>query len=182
MLYLASASPRRRELLESLDVEFETLKVEVEEIWNGSESPVEYVSRVTLEKARAGKVCAPKPGPVLAADTEVILDDTILGKPENTQHAMAMLASLSARTHSVISAVALIKDSEELLLSINRVSFREISEEEIRRYCESGEPLDKAGAYGIQGRAANFIACLEGSYSSVMGLPLQETATLIKSI
>ena len=182
MLYLASGSPRRHELLQSLGVEFEVLRVEVEETWNGSESAVEYVSRVALDKARAGCKIAAQAWPVLAADTEVVVDGMILGKPEDGVHAMEMLGSLSARTHSVISAVVLKHETEKLALSHNEVSFRELSRAEIQRYCESGEPLDKAGGYGIQGMAANFLAGLDGSYSSVMGLPLRETADLICSI
>ncbi len=180
MLYLASASPRRRQLLSTLKVEFEVIRVDVEEVWNGKESADEYVCRVALEKARAGRLVAPEPLPVLAADTEVILDDRILGKPENREHAMQMLASLSARSHTVLSAVALVDEKEKVVLSHNQVSFRQISEAEIIQYCASDEPLDKAGAYGIQGVAANFLQRLEGSYSSVMGLPLSETAALLQ--
>ncbi|NKB36130.1 MAG: septum formation inhibitor Maf [Gammaproteobacteria bacterium] len=180
MFYLASASPRRQELLTTLDVEFEIIRVEIEEIWNGSESAEEYVRRVALEKARAGSLLAPQASKVLAADTEVILDGSILGKPENTDHARQMLTSLSARTHTVLSAVVLIDETEQIVLSCNQVSFRELGEAEIIHYCDSNEPLDKAGAYGIQGVAANFLKKLEGSYSSVMGLPLSETAGLIQ--
>ena len=182
MLYLASRSPRRSELLKQLTVEFETLAVDVDEIWDGKESAEEYVSRLALDKARAGRELAENDWPILASDTEVVLDGKILGKPDNTNHAISMLMSLSGRSHEVYTAIALLHQAEEVTVSINRVSFKALSEDECRAYCGTGEPLGKAGAYAIQGRAAEFICRLEGSYSSVMGLPLSETAELIKSI
>jgi septum formation protein len=182
LLYLASRSPRRKALLRQLGVQFETLNVDIEEIWDGRESAEEYVSRLALDKARAGTERAEKEWPVLASDTEVVLDGKILGKPDNREHANLILMSLSGRTHEVYTAVVLKQRTEQIRLSLNRVSFRQLTEHESRCYCDSGEPNDKAGAYAIQGRAADFICRLEGSYSSVMGLPLNETAELIKTI
>jgi septum formation protein len=182
LLYLASKSPRRKELLKQLDVEFETLSVNIEEIWDGRESAHEYVSRLALEKARAGKVLAENDLPILASDTEVVLDGKILGKPQNSADAIAMLMSLSGRTHQVYTAVALLQETEKIAVSVNQVSFKELTEEECRIYSDTGEPEDKAGAYAIQGKAAAFICGLDGSYSSVMGLPIFETAQLLKSI
>lgn len=182
MLYLASKSPRRKELLEQLGVEFETLSVNIEEIWDGRESAQEYVSRLALAKARAGRALAENDLPMLASDTEVVLDGIILGKPQNNADAIAMLMSLSGKTHEVYTAVALLHKTERILVSVNQVSFKELTEDECRRYSETGEPQDKAGAYAIQGGAAAFICGLDGSYSSVMGLPLVETAELLKLI
>lgn len=182
MLYLASKSPRRRELLQQLGVVFETLAVDIEEIWDGKESAREYVSRLALQKAKAGKAFAEKDWPILASDTEVVLEDLILGKPQSTEDAIDMLMSLSARTHEVYTAVALVHATEQIAVSINRVSFKELTAAQCRAYCDTGEPCDKAGGYAIQGQAAAFINRLEGSYSSVMGLPLTETAELLKSI
>jgi nucleoside triphosphate pyrophosphatase len=182
LLYLASKSPRRKELLKQLGVEFETLSVNIEEAWDGRESAREYVSRLALEKAQAGKVLAKNDLPILASDTEVVLDGKILGKPQNSADAIAMLMSLSGRSHEVYTAVALLHKTEKIAVSVNQVSFKELTEEECRIYSDTGEPEDKAGAYAIQGKAAAFICGLDGSYSSVMGLPLVETAELLRSI
>jgi septum formation protein len=182
VFYLASASPRRRELLAQLGVEFQTIRVDIDEIWDGKETARRYVSRLAQEKALAAKKLAQHSWPILAADTEVVLDNQILGKPENTESARSMLMSLSGRTHEVLSAVVLLQETAQLVVSLNRVSFRDISTQECENYCASGEPLDKAGGYGIQGKAAIFINRLEGSYSSVMGLPLRETASLLNAI
>jgi septum formation protein len=182
LLYLASKSPRRRELLHKLGVEFETITVDIEEIWDGRESAEEYVSRLALGKAQAGRESVENDRPILASDTEVVLDGKILGKPQNNADAIAMLMSLSGRTHQVYTAVALLQKTEKIVVSVNQVSFKELTEEECCTYSDTGEPEDKAGAYAIQGKAAAFICSLEGSYSSVMGLPLIETAELIKAI
>ncbi len=182
MLYLASKSPRRQALLRQLGFEFETLAVDIEEIWNTKESAGAYVSRLALDKARAGKALATYRRPVLASDTEVVLDGQILGKPEDTEHAVSMLMSLSGRCHEVYSAVALVHATEQVLVSISQVRFKKLTEKECRAYCDTGEPFDKAGAYAIQGRAAAFVSRLKGSYSSVMGLPILETATLLKGL
>ncbi len=180
-MYLASKSPRRRQLLERLGLEFETLTIDIEEIWDGRESAREYVSRLASGKARAGQGIAENHWPVLASDTEVVLDGQILGKPDNIEHAMHMLLSLSGRSHDVYTAVALLHEVEQIVISKNRVSFKELTADECAAYCNTGEPFGKAGAYAIQGYAANFISRLEGSYSSVMGLPMAETAAMIKS-
>jgi septum formation protein len=140
------------------------------------------VSRLAEEKARAARVIADKPWPILASDTEVVVDGQIMGKPAGRDEAIAMLLSLSGRSHEVYSAVVLLRETPRHVLSVNRVSFKELSLEECRHYCDSGEPYDKAGGYGIQGRAAAFISGLEGSYSSVMGLPIKETAELLRAI
>lgn len=182
MLYLASKSPRRRDLLQHLGVEFEILALEVEEIWNAKETVREYVTRVALAKARAAKNIAKAHWPILASDTEVVLDGQILGKPENRKEAKAMLLSLSNRTHEVVTSVVLLHESEQVLIDVSRVTFKNLSEVECQVYCDTDEPYDKAGGYGIQGRAAAFVCRLEGSYSSVMGLPLVKTAELLKSI
>ena len=181
MLYLASKSPRRRELLQQLGLEFETLAVDIEEIWDGKESARNYVSRLALDKARAGSALAAYNWPILASDTEVVLDDQILGKPDDVDDAVSMLMSLSRRSHEVYTADALLHETEQVSVIVNRVSFKKLTPEECQVYCDTGEPLDKAGAYAIQGKAAAFICRLEGSYSSVMGLPLAETAELLKS-
>ncbi len=138
--------------------------------------------RLALEKARAGWNARQRlaDSPVLGADTVVVLGDDVLGKPNDRKQALIMLARLSGLSHQVLSAVALVQGSrEETRLSVSTVSFRQITDEERRRYCATGEPLDKAGAYAIQGRAAAFVSHLEGSYSGVMGLPLYETAELL---
>ena len=187
MLYLASASPRRRELLSQLGLEFEAMPSNILEERRAGESPAEYVTRVARDKARyvAGLVKTRElpAHPVLGADTEVVLDGEIFGKPRDRDHGMEMLRRLGGRTHEVLSAVCLIHgDGEHAALSVSRVSFVPLTEAEIAQYWETGEPADKAGAYAIQGRAAAFIARLEGSYSGVMGLPLHELAVLLKEI
>lgn len=179
-VYLASRSPRRRELLQQLGIEFDIIDVEIDESWDGQEQPADYVCRLALEKAQAGKTKISQPLDVIAADTEVVIDDTILGKPKNKDDAINMLQMLSGRTHQVYSAVALVNKTEQVSLNISQVSFKALSIEECEAYCDSGEPLDKAGAYAIQGGAAAFITRLEGSYSGVMGLPLKETRELLK--
>ncbi len=185
MLYLASASPRRRELLSQLGLEFEAMPSNILEERRAGESPEEYVTRVARDKARhvASLVRTRQlpMHPVLGADTEVVLDGEIFGKPRDRYHGMEMLRRLGGRMHEVLSAVCLIhQDREHAALSVSRVSFARLTEVEIAQYWETGEPADKAGAYAIQGRAAAFIARLEGSYSGVMGLPLHELTVLLK--
>ena len=182
MLYLASKSPRRRELLEKLGVPFEVLEINIDETWNGKENPGDYVVRLALEKARDGRNSVREGDCVVAADTEVVLDNRVLGKPDDEEHAVRMLELLSGRTHHVLSAVAVIRDAEHWTLSTSSVSFKPITQEERREYCRSGEPQDKAGAYAIQGQAAAFITRLEGSFSGVMGLPLEETMELLRNV
>lgn len=183
-IYLASASPRRRELLEQIGVRYRQLLVEVPEVQEPDEAPELYVLRVALDKARAGRVVlAPDDqAPVLGADTEVVIDGEVLGKPSGRKDALAMLSRLSGRSHQVMSAVALVGPDGEAKsrLSVSTVQFRDVTEREAAAYWETGEPADKAGGYAIQGRAAVFIERLEGSYSGVMGLPLFETAELLE--
>lgn len=182
-LYLASASPRRRELLQQLGVAFERLDAPIDESRRAGEVPELYVVRMALEKARAG--CARRPAgdarPVLAADTAVVAGEHVLGKPRDRDDALAMLRRLSGITHHVYTAVALADATRERdRLCVSAVSFRATTEAERARYWESGEPADKAGGYAIQGRGAMFITRLDGSYSGVMGLPLYETAELLR--
>lgn len=181
-IYLASTSPRRRELLDQIGVRYELLQVAVPEIPLPGEPAQEFVQRVAREKAHAGKgpLAADDPHPVLGADTAVVLDDSILGKPADKQEAVDMLSRLSGRSHLVMSAVAMATEREVVMLNVSRVTFRHLTKAEIAAYWESGECRDKAGAYAIQGRAAMFIQDLQGSYSGVMGLPLYETAILLQ--
>jgi len=179
VLFLASKSPRRRQLLGQLGIHFEVLEIEINENWDGSEPPDNFVVRLALEKARSGKKFLQQQDTVIAADTEVVIDDHILGKPHNPENAFNMLQKLSGRTHQVFTAVAVIDKTERSSLSISHVSFNPLTPEECKRYCSTGEPLDKAGAYAIQGRAAAFVSRLEGSYSGVMGLPLSDIRKLL---
>jgi septum formation protein len=182
-VYLASASPRRRELLAQIGVEFQLLAVEVDEQRAPGEPPVEYVQRVALAKARAGRrLIEPREDPVLAADTAVIFGAEVFGKPSSESHARIMLRALSNATHEVLSGVALVGSrGEATAVSRSEVSFRALTADEIDAYWQTGEPRDKAGAYAIQGRGAIFVRELRGSYSGVMGLPLFETAELLRA-
>lgn len=192
-IYLASRSPRRRELLAQIGVRFELLlfrgtprgDAEVDETPLPGEAPGACVERVTLAKARAGVERIRQrrliPHPVLAADTVVETDGCIIGKPEHEADAVAILQHLSGRTHRVLTAVVVADDERvENALNISEVRFRPLKNDEIRRYVSSGEPLDKAGAYGIQGRAALFVEEIRGSYTGIMGLPLFETGMLLR--
>jgi len=194
-LYLASKSPRRQELLRQLGVEFEELLLreasgrprDINETPRKDEPAQEYVKRIARLKASLGWHHMARrglpPKPVLGADTEVVLDGIVLGKPADAAAAVAMLAAMSARTHEVVTAVAIRWETQlAQALSTSRVSFRAIAHDEIERYVATGEPFDKAGGYAIQGRAAAFVQHLEGSYSAVMGLPLFETAELLARI
>lgn len=179
MLYLASQSPRRRELLGRLRLDFRVLEVAVVECRQPHESPVDYVRRVALDKARAGLEAMPV-GVVVGADTEVVLDDEVFGKPGDAREAAAMLRRLSGRTHQVLSAVCVVSsDRTAQALSISDVTFATLDDAMIDAYVASGEPDGKAGGYAIQGAAQAFISHLSGSYSGVMGLPLHETARLL---
>lgn len=183
-IYLASASPRRRELLEQIGIRYRQLSIEVPEQQAEDEVAEMYVLRVALDKARAGRAAVGEVdiAPILGADTAVVIDGEVLGKPRDRDDALAMLARLSGRWHQVMSAVALVgvEGEEYSRLSVNAVQFREITSQEAEAYWESGEPTDKAGGYAIQGLAAIFIERIDGSYSAVMGLPLFETAELLK--
>ena len=192
-IYLASRSPRRRELLGHIGVKFHLLLFrnrpgaapDVDEEPLQSEDPRAYVMRVARAKAAAGwkrmlERNLPR-APVLAADTTVALDGRILGKPADRREAAGMLAELSGRRHQVLTAVAIKHESQfECSISVSDVEFRPLSPDDIRQYCATGECDDKAGAYAIQGRAAQFVAELRGSFSGVMGLPLYETAQLLE--
>ena len=177
---LASTSPRRKQLLEQIGIEFELVDIDIDETWDGKEPAKVHVKRMALEKARAAKAIIQNNFPVLAADTCVVLDNVILGKAETRENAIKMLGKLSGRTHHVYTAVALIAETERVCLNINHVSFRPLTEADIREYCETEEPIGKAGAYAIQGMAAAFIERMEGSYSGIMGLPLYEVAEMLK--
>lgn len=182
-LILASASPRRRELLDQLGVAYEVLPADVHECPAPGEPPETYVRRVAADKSLAAQRLCGGTRPVLAADTEVVLDGEIFGKPRDFDHAAAMLARLSGREHRVLSAVSLrLGDQHWEALSASAVAFRAIGAAEIEAYWASGEPQGKAGAYAIQGLGAVFIRHLSGSYSGVMGLPLFETAELLRRI
>ena len=180
--YLASTSPRRRQLLEQLGLRFEVLAVDVDETPLPGEAPADYVLRLARTKAETAAHRLGNPAaPVLAADTAVVLETAILGKPRDREDGLAMLARLSGRRHQVLSAVALWRAGRlDTALRRSEVRFRGISAQEARSYWESGEPADKAGGYAIQGMGALFVEHLEGSYSGVMGLPLFETAELLQ--
>jgi septum formation protein len=196
-IYLASRSPRRRDLLKQIGVNFELLLLrenpsrgsDVDETPLPGEPPDEFVLRIARAKAENGWLRINERRlprllhrlPLLAADTAVVVGDAILGKPSGPEHAAQMLQRLAGRTHRVLTAVAVVYDDQiETRLSVSSVSLSPLSELELRRYIATGEPLDKAGAYAIQGRAAAFISRIEGSYSGVMGLPLYETAELLR--
>jgi septum formation protein len=183
VLYLASQSPRRRELLERLGLRFGSVDVDVPEVRAPGEPPADYVSRVAREKAGAGllKLSGVADAVVLGADTEVVLDGEVFGKPADAAQAARMLRRLSGRTHEVLSAVwCLDAGREEQAFSITQVEFAALDADRIEAYLGSGEWQGKAGAYAIQGRAEAFVTRLSGSYSGVMGLPLHETAILLR--
>jgi septum formation protein len=187
MIYLASASPRRKELLQQLGIAFEALPANIPEQPRPGEAAPTYVMRLAREKARDVADRVRTRGlpiyPVLGADTEVVLDGEVLGKPNDRAHGCAMLRRLSGRTHEVLTAVVLLdQDAEHQALSQTRVTFTELADADIEAYWASGEAADKAGGYAVQGRGAAFIARLEGSYSGVVGLPLYELAQLLKRV
>jgi septum formation protein len=178
-LYLASASPRRRELLSQIGVRFSVAPASIAEVPFPAESAEHFVMRMAREKAVAIQAAHPD-ALILGADTDVILDGEILGKPDDEAHASDMLQRLAGRAHQVLSGVALASPAGcTWRLSESRVHFRPLSHAEIHAYWQTGEPAGKAGGYAIQGLAAAFIQRLEGSYSGVMGLPLYETAQLL---
>lgn len=183
ILALASASPRRAELLRQIGLPFRQFAVHIDETPLEAEPPRQYVQRLALEKARAGMERLRREGyhmPVLGCDTAVVVDGEIHGKPRDTAHARHMLHTLSGRSHQVMSGVALCAHGQaHQRVNISTVSFRYLNDAEINLYLDSGEPFDKAGAYAIQGRAALFVQHLEGSYSGVMGLPVYETGEML---
>lgn len=184
-LYLASQSPRRREILAQLGVRFEVLSIDVEEVQRAAESAAAYVGRLALDKARYGerqRIAAGLPAhPVLGADTVVVCDDLVMEKPRDQNQAMAMWRRLSGRTHQVLSAVAIVAGTdEETELSVTEVQFRPLSDELLARYWVTGEAQDKAGGYGIQGKGAALVKSLSGSYSGVVGLPIEKVIPLLE--
>ena len=194
-IYLASKSPRREELLRQLGVEFAPLRLreapgrerDIVEGARDDEPPLHYVERMARTKAAVGWQVVLRrgltPRPVLGADTEVVLDGTIFGKPRDAADAAGMLERLSGRLHNVLTAVAVCWEEEvSAEISTSTVAFRDLSPSEIERYVSTVEPFDKAGAYAVQGRAGAFIRRIEGSYSGVMGLPLYETAEALARI
>lgn len=194
-IYLASKSPRREELLRQLGIDFTSLRLrestgrerDVLEGARDAEPALHYVERIARTKATVGRQRMVQRGlplrPVLGADTEVVLDDAIFGKPTDDADAIRMLALLSGRTHHVLTAVALAwNESTVAEISTSAVTFRTIDRDEIARYVATGEPVDKAGAYAVQGRAAAFVRRIEGSHSGIMGLPLFETASALAGI
>ena len=180
-IILASQSPRRKQLLEQIGIFPICQPVDIDETKYTSESPLEYCQRLALEKAHAGWQQSDKKCMVLGSDTIVVLDGQTLGKPKDITDAFRMLEMLSDRTHQVITAVAIVFESKQkIVVSTSDVTFTKLKIEEINRYIASKEPMDKAGSYGIQGLAAQWIKSISGSYSGIMGLPLYETAQLIR--
>ena len=178
-IILASGSPRRSELLRQIGIEHVIHSVDIDETPLAHESALSYVERVAAEKSLACQQQFPGNLPILSADTSVICDNEIIGKPRDLDHAIAILSKLSGRTHQVYSAVSLRGIEHWQTLSISEVQFRELSQEEIIAYWHTGEPCDKAGAYAVQGLASTFISAINGSFSGIMGLPLFETAQLL---
>jgi len=183
MIYLASQSPRRQELLAQLAVKFDVIDVNVHEQQLADELPWDYVNRVAKEKAGAGlmQLAGQPEAIVIGADTDVVLEGSVLGKPETNEQAFVMLKCLSGKSHEVITAVWLMSASQEQHCVLrSTVQFADLNDDEIQAYIATGEPFGKAGGYAIQGRAAAYIASIQGSYSSIMGLPLHETYQLLK--
>ncbi len=178
-LILASASPRRSELLNQIGLPHTIQVADIDETPLTGEKPAEYVMRVAHDKSYAIHQQCDNNAIVLAADTAVVLGDTIMGKPENLQQAITMLSLLSADTHQVFSAISIRGQQTQQALCVSEVTFRTISEQEIIQYWATGEPADKAGAYAVQGIASIFIQSIQGSFSGIMGLPLFETAQLL---
>ncbi|MGQ6313647.1 Maf family protein [Serratia sp. IR-2025] len=181
-LYLASGSPRRRELLTLLGVSFDILLTHTEEQRREGEAAEAYVRRLAQDKAKAGVALAQEDRPVLGADTIVVLNGRVLEKPHDEAHAADMLAALSGKQHQVMTAVG-VADRHDVRcqLVVTDVTFRSLSQQDIRDYIATGEPMDKAGAYGIQGKGGCFVRVITGSYHAVVGLPLVETHELLSN-
>lgn len=182
-LILASASDRRKELLRSAGFGFEVRASDVDETRHAGESAEDYTSRIAREKARAVGASAPPGSVILGADTVVVTDGEILGKPAGPDDAARMLRQLSGYTHRVITAVCVLhppQGAEDLKLAVTWVTFAPLSEQEIHDYVQSGEPMDKAGAYAIQGLASKFVTQIQGSYSNVVGLPIHLVYEMLK--
>lgn len=184
-IYLASSSPRRRELLSQIEVNFSVLSLEVDESSLENEAPIDYVLRVAIAKAQAGwnSLDYNEQKPVLGSDTSVVLDGEVLGKPKNNDDARRMLQRLSGNAHQVMTAVAIVNGDRILSeVNISNVQFSELNESDIAWYLATKEGVDKAGGYAVQGLAALFIDNIEGSYSAIMGLPLRETGLLLTQL
>ncbi|MEZ5525183.1 MAG: Maf family protein [Pseudomonadales bacterium] len=182
-LFLASTSPRRRELLQQIGVDFESLAVEVDETHFQGETPADYVRRLALLKARSGleALSAVTDAVVLGGDTTVVCEGQVFGKPVDRADALRMLGMLSGKTHQVYSAVSLVSRADEAVrLTVTDVTFHALSLRQQQSYWETGEPQGKAGAYAIQGYGAVFVERIQGSYTGVVGLPLAETAELLE--
>ena len=180
-LFLASTSPRRRELLQQIGLSFEVLRVDVDESTQANESPEAYVQRLSLAKAQMGLTQCPNDALVLAADTTVVIDNHIVGKPETLEQAISIWQSLSGRCHQVLTGVTLANHHQSKTIVVTTdVYFCPLSLQEMQSYWQTGEPQDKAGGYGIQGKGALFVEKIDGSYSNVVGLPLTETAQLLR--
>lgn len=183
-IYLASQSPRRRELLQQIGVKHQVIGANVLEVPRQQETPGDYVQRLAREKAEAGYASVLVAGlpvkPVLGADTIVVINNEILEKPRDADHAALMLRKLAGTEHQVMTAVAMIMEEKcKLKLSVTQVVFRPLAEEEILAYWNTGEPRDKAGAYAIQGLGAVFVQQIQGSYTGVVGLPIEQTVALL---
>ncbi|WP_027859313.1 Maf family protein [Marinobacterium jannaschii] len=182
VILLASASPRRSELLQQIGVPHQVAPAHIDEQPLAGETPAQYVARLSLEKARAGYDKSTLKLPALGSDTAVICDELILGKPRDEEDAVTTLMRLSGRSHHVLSGVAVYTPEQQRVEVVStEVRFRTLTETECRRYWASGEPADKAGSYGIQGLGAVFVTSINGSYSSVVGLPLAETAAILNT-
>lgn len=183
-LLLASGSPRRAELLDQVGIRYRVIVTDVDEQGRPGEEPADYVCRLAAEKAAAGLEMSAEPMPSLGADTVVLLDDQVLGKPRDLAESAAMLERLSGRSHQVLSAVGLVMPggARRVDLNVTTVTFAPMPDAFIRWYCAHVETLDKAGAYAIQGPAGQFVRRIEGSYSGVMGLPLFETCALLRAL
>lgn len=185
-VYLASASPRRRELLDQISIAYTVIKPDVDESRLDDVDPQAYTQRIAVAKAfYVNQVVSEQQltvHPIISADTAVVYDHQILGKPRNTGDAMSMLNLLSGNTHLVYSSICLLAEQNpQVITQVSKVTFKQLSKQEIKEYCDSGEPADKAGAYGIQGLGAKFVKHLNGSYSGVMGLPLYELTCLLEN-
>lgn len=183
MLYLASTSPRRKELLQQIGLQFECLSIDVDESLFDCETARDYVARLSLSKAQAGLFLLTQQQDiiVIAADTTVVLDSHIIGKPQNLTQALAIWRSLSGQKHRVLTGVTVASHHQQKTqVVVTDVYFRELSEHEMLDYWQTGEPQDKAGGYGIQGKGAIFVQKIDGSYSNVVGLPLTETALMLR--
>ncbi len=184
-LILASASTRRAHILREAGIPFEALATQVDESRRGNESPAAFVSRLAEAKARAAAERTSDPAIVVGADTEVVVDGIVLGKPASADDATQMLRRLSGRTHEVVSGLAVLRlpgNETRLEQEVTRVTFAPLSEEEIESYVASGEPFDKAGGYAIQGRAGRFVTRVEGCYFNVVGLPLPRLYRILREL